>query len=114
MKRNTGHRHRDGELREAQGPDVLHQVGQAQGFGDAGQGLEELAHRSGGEPQLLRPLGGQPGGQEVLHPAPVVQQGHHPVAGGGQGAGRVQDALEHRVEVQALVDAPAGLADKEA
>jgi len=32
-------------------------------------------------------------------------------AGQGQGAGGVEDALEHLVEVQALVDAEAGLAE---
>ena len=56
-------------------------------------------------------MGAQPGRQEVLDPSPVVQEGHHPVAGAGQGAGRVQRPLEHLVEVQALVDAQAGLTE---
>ena len=51
--------------------------------------------------------------QAILHAVLIVQQGHNAVAGAGQGAGRVQRPLEHLVEVQALVDAEAGLAQAE-
>ena len=92
---------------EAQAPQVLHQVGQAQGLGDAGQGLED-AQAVRHEPELLRLIAAQPGGEEVLQRAVVAEEGHHAVACAGQGAGRVQRPLEHLVEVQALVYAQAG------
>ncbi len=65
------HREGVGELRETRVPDVVRQVGQAQGFGDIGLGLEELLP-VGGEPQLLCVGGGETGSQAVAHPAPVV------------------------------------------
>ena len=54
---------------------------------------------------------GQPGGDEVLYPPRLIQQGDDAVARPGQRAGGVQHPLEHRVKVEALIDAQAGLAE---
>ena len=61
-------------------------------------------------PQLPGLLSGHPGGEEVLYPSRIVEEGDHPVAGSRQRPGGVQDPLQHRVQVEALVDAEAGLA----
>ena len=55
---------------------------------------------------LLREAGGDEGGV----PEDFARDGDCAVAGGRQRAGAVHDLLEHRVEVQALVNAEAGLA----
>ena len=89
---------------------MLRQVRDPQDCRDAGQGLQELPPVRG-EPQLPGLLRGHPRGQELLHPAPVVEEGHHAVAGRCQRPGGVEHALEHGFEFQALVDAQAGLAE---
>ena len=47
---------------------------------------------------------------EVLNRPSCADEGNHAVPCSGEGAGGVQHPLEHRLEVQALVDAQAGLA----
>ena len=86
------------------------EVRQPQRFADAAEPLEE-EHTVGKLGELAALLGGQSGVEEVLDAPGVVQEGDDAVAGAGQGAGAVQDALEHVVEVQALADAQAGLAE---
>ena len=104
------HRHRRLEFRQAQLPDVAVEVPQPQRFADAAELLEE-EHPVGKFGELPGLLGSQPGIEEFLYPPPIVQEGDDPVAGAGQRPGAVQDPLEHRLEVQALVDAQAGLAE---
>ncbi len=53
----------------------------------------------------------RPGGREILHPSPVIQQGHRAAAGAGQRLGRVQDALKNLVESRASVDVPPSQAE---
>ena len=106
---NGADRHRRAELGKAQRPGVAVEVPQSQRFGNPAEALEELQpfgqlHKS------LALFRSQPGGDEVLYPPRLVQQGDDAVAGAGQRAGAVQDPLQHRVEVEALVDAQAGLA----
>ena len=112
-RRQEGHhrpqRQGRAELGKAQGPDVAQQVGQPQRFRNGAKVLEEQ-RPAGQVPQLLRLPGGHPGGEEVPNPSRIVEEGDHPVAGAGQRPGGVQDPLQHRVQVQALVDAEAGLA----
>ena len=55
-------------------------------------------------------IGTQAGDPEVLDAAGAVQSGAQGIAGVRKGPGAVQDSLEHRVQVQALVDVQAGLA----
>ena len=86
------------------------EVPQPQRFADSAELLEEQ-HPVGKLGELPGLIGSQPGIEEVLYPPPVVQEGDDPVAGAGQRPGAVQDPLEHGVEVQALVDAQAGLAE---
>ena len=107
---NGADRHRRAELGKAQRPGVAVEVPQSQRFGNPAEVLEELQpfgqlHKS------LALFRSQPGGDEVLYPPRLIQQGDDAVAGPGQRAGAVQDPLEHRVEVEALVDAQAGLAE---
>ena len=107
---NGADRHRRAELGKAQRPGVAVEVPQSQRFGNPAEVLEELQpfgqlHKS------LALFRSQPGGDEVLYPPRIVQQGDDAVARPGQGAGAVQHPLEHRVEVEALVDAQAGLAE---
>ena len=104
------HRHGRAELGQAQLSDVAVEVRQPQRFADAAEPLEE-EHPVGKLGELAALLGGQPGVEEVLDAARVVQEGDDAVAGAGQGAGAVQDPLEHVVEVQALADAQAGRAE---
>ena len=86
------------------------EVPQTQRLLDVAEVLEE--HHPFGQvrepPVLFR---GQPGGYKVLYLPRLIQQGDDAVAGAGQGAGAVQHPLKHRVEVEALVDAQAGLAE---
>ena len=63
-------------------------------------------------PVLMRLLCAHAGEEEVLEAAGIVGQGDGAVAGAGERPGRVHDPLEHRVEVQALVDAETGLAEE--
>ena len=56
-------------------------------------------------------LEGQSGDAEVLQLSPIVQGGDDAVAGPGQGAGALQDALQNVVQVEALVDAETGVAE---
>ena len=104
------HRQGDAEPSETHIPDTLNQVGNSHGFGDVGKGLED-AQAFRRHPEQFRLLASQPGGQEALHPVLMVEQGHHAVAGASQGPGGVQRPLEDTIEVEALVDAEAGLAE---
>ena len=102
--------HRRAELGKAQGSDVAVEVPESQRLGNPAEVLEE--HHPFGQlreqPVLFR---GQPGGHEVLYPPRIVQEGDDAVARSGQRAGTVQHPLEHRIEIEALVDAQAGLAE---
>ena len=108
--KGRAHRHRRAELGKAQLPDVAVEVPQPQRFTDAAELLEEQ-HPVGEFGELPALLGSQPGIEEVLYPPGIVEEGDDPVAGAGQRSGAVQDSLQHRLEVQALVDAQAGLAE---
>ena len=108
--KGRAHRHRRAELGQAQLPGVAVEVPQPQRLADAAELLEE-EHTVGKLGELPGLLGSQPGVEEVLYTPAVVQEGDDPVAGAGQRPGAVQDPLEHRPEVQALVDAQAGLAE---
>ena len=88
---------------------MAQQVRQSQGSHGAAEQLEE-PHPVRQVPHPLGLLGAQAGGQEVLYLPGLVQQDEGPVAGAGQRPGAVQDPLQNGVEVQALVDAQAGLA----
>ena len=68
------------------------------------------AGRDGYVPHLERLLRAHARGEEVLHAAVIVVEGHHAVASVGERPGGVQDSLQYGVELQALVDAKAGLA----
>ena len=76
------------------------------------QVLEE-PHPAGQLPEQPDLLGGHPGGEEVRYPSRIVQEGDDTVAGFGQRPDGDQNALQHRVEVEAFVDAQAGLAQPE-
>ena len=108
--KRRAHRHRRLKLRKAQGADVAVEVPQTQRLRNPAEVLEE--HHPFGQvrepPVLLR---SQPGGYKVLYLPRLIQQGDDAVARPGQGAGAVQHPLEHRVEVEALVDAQTGLAE---
>ena len=104
------HRHRRAELGQAQLPGVAVEVPPPQRFADSAELFEE-EHPVGKFGELPGLIGSQPGIEEVLYPPRVVQEGDDPVARPGQRPGAVQDPLEHRPEVQALVDAQAGLAE---
>ena len=98
------------ELGKAQRPGVAVEVPQSQRFGNPAEVLEE--HQPFGQlHESLALLWSQPGGDEVLYPPRFIQEGDDAVARPGQRAGGVQHPLEHRVEVEALVDAQAGLAE---
>ena len=86
--------------------DEMVEINSGPGLNDAAELLEE-EHTVGKLGELPGLLGSQPGIEEVLNPPPVVQEGDDAVAGAGQRPGAVQDPLEHRPEVQALVDAQA-------
>ena len=94
---------------KAQRPDVAQQVRQSQGALGPAEVLEE-PHPVRRRPHPLGLLGGQPGREELLHPAGVVQQHKRPVAGPGQRTGAVHKRLEHPAEIQALVDTQTRLA----
>ena len=101
---------REAEPGEPHRPGVAVEIVDPERLGGAADGVEELPPL-GKLPEPLGLLGGHPGGEEVLHFARIVRQGHDPVAGSRQRARRVENLLQHRVEVEALVDAPAGLAE---
>ena len=103
------HRQRRAELGKAQRPDVAEQVPEPQRFPGAAQVLEQ-PHPAGQLPEQPGLLFGHPRGEEVRYPSRIVQEGDHPVAGFGERPGGVQNALQHRVEVEAFVDAQAGRA----
>ena len=75
----------------------------------AAQVLEQ-PHPAGQLPEQPGLLGGHPGGEEVRYPSRIVQEGDDAIAGFGERPGGVQNALQHRVEVEAFVDAQAGRA----
>ena len=60
-------------------------------------------------PELPRLFGSETRGEEFLDPPVAVAQGDHAVAGFRQGPHRIQNPLQHRVEIKTLVDAPTGL-----
>ena len=104
------HRHGWTEIGKAHRPDVPEQVRDPQRLLKAVEVLEDLPPLRRQSPDSLGLFGGQPGGEEVLYPSGLVKERDHPVAGLRQRPGGVQHALQHRVEVEALVDAQAGLA----
>ena len=73
--------------------------------------LEEF-QRIGQIPQTLDHIGGQAGGErkKVFGRPRVVEEGEQAVAGAGERAGGVEDALQDGVEVEAFVDEQAGAA----
>ena len=60
-------------------------------------------------PQLLVLVGSHPGAKAFLYLSRTVQDEDNTVAGAGQRPGAVQDPLQHRLEVEALVDEQVGL-----
>ena len=72
--------------------------------------VEDLQSRRPMSPDSLGLFGGKAGGEEVPHPSGLIKEGDHPVAGLRESTCRVQHLLQHRVEVEALVDAQTGLA----
>ena len=103
------HRHGRAKLREPSRPGVAGKVRHSQRSGDDGEMLEE--RRSFGYlPQQLVLAGSRAGDQEFLYASRFIEGGDESVASVRQRPGAVQDALQHRVEVDALVDAQAGLA----
>ena len=86
------------------------EVRHPQGLSQVAQVLEE-AHPLGHLPKFSRLLGSKAGGKAVLNLARGVKEGDDAVLGGGQVPRAVQHPLEHRLEVQAFVDAAAGLAE---
>ena len=103
------YRQRREEIGKAKRPDVAEQVREAERFRNPIEVLKE-PHPVRQVPQLSGLLGGHPGGEEVLYPSRIVEERNHTVACAGQGPGTVQDTLQHRLEVEALIDAKAGLA----
>ena len=105
------HRHRRAELGQAQRP------ARSRGSPCSRSGSPMLLSCSkksiplGNSANCRLSSGVSPEVEEVLYPPRIVQEGDDPVAGAGQRPGAVQDPLEHRPEVQALVDAQAGLAE---
>ena len=101
--------HGRAEFGQAHGPGVVVEVAQPQWLRNAVQVLEEAqaVGQLREEPVFLRC---QAGGDEVLDPPRIIQQCDHAVAGAGQGASAVQHPLKYCLEVQAFVDAQAGLA----
>ena len=94
------------------------ELGNAQQFSVAGKVPDSLWSLNAAERHLFGRLshklptliGGQAGGQKVLHLLCIVKGGDYAVAGVGQRPGAVEDLLQYRVGVEALVDAEAGLA----
>ena len=62
-------------------------------------------------PQPLRVVGAHARNEVVFHLARFVQGGDEGVSGARHGAGAVQDALQRRLDVEALIDAQAGAAE---
>ena len=85
------------------------EVGEPQRFGQAAQVGEELRSPRQVDESLVV-LVRQAGGDEVLEPSCIVEDGDaaHPCA--GQGARPVQDPLQHGIEVEVFGDMQAGLA----
>ena len=102
-------RNRQPEIGEAHLPHVGGEVRHTQGCGDGAEVGEEL-HPLRHLPQPLGLLGGQAGDHEILHLSGVPHGGDEGVAGVRQRTGAIQDSLQHRVELEALVDPQAGLA----
>ena len=105
------HFHGRAHFGQAQGAQVFQQVRHPQGAVKLGQVAEVLGPARAG-PQPRRLLRGHARGEEVAGNPGGVVEGDDAVAGGGEGAGRVQDALEHGLHVQVLGDAQAGLAEQ--
>ena len=105
------HRQRRRHLGQTLVPQVAQQVGDPQGAGELAQ-VPEVLRPARYRPHPFRLVLGHARGEEVPGVAGLVVQGDDAVAGAGEGAGGVQDALQHRVEVQGLVDAQAGLAEQ--
>ena len=96
-------------LRQAPRPEVAEQVGEPEGGGKVSEILVEphpLGHAK--DPPFF--FGRNPRREKFPGTTRIVEEGHHPVASSRQRPGRVQDPLHHRVEIQAVVDAQAGLA----
>ena len=99
------------KLEKTERPHVADEVGEPQGLRDAVEAFEE-AHLVGQLPQLAGLLGGHPGGEEVLYASRIVEEGNHAAAGMGQRPRGVQHLLQDGLEVEALVDAEGGLAQR--
>ena len=111
-RRKQGHgetdRHGRVELGQAQGPHVALEVIHSQGLGNPAQVFEQpRALRK--VPYPLGLFGSEARRQEVLYLRRIVKEHNHAVQRARQRAGAVQDALQHRVEVEAFVDPKVGL-----
>ena len=101
------HRHRGQEPGHVQRPQVAVDVRDPQGLLEPVEILGEsrsLQH----VPQTLVLLPGETGDDGVGSLSAFVKNGYRPVARGRQRLGAVHYLLQHRVEVEALVDAEAG------
>ena len=98
------------ELGQAHSPGVAGKVRHPPRARD-GVDILEYLRPSRHLPQPLRLGCGKAGGQEVLHSPCRVQGGHHAVLSAGQRPGAVQDPLQNRVQLQAVADEEAGLAE---
>ena len=104
------HGHGRQEFGQAQAADVFVEVGHAQGAGQAAQvAVDRLP--AGHLPEAVELFGGNARGQHLLPLTIPVQHDEDAVAGARQGARRIQNVLQHGVEVDALVDAQAGRAE---
>ena len=109
--RHEGARARErAEIGQADGVGVAGQTGGAHGHRQAAEVLHErrsISHR----PYALRLLRGHAGSEERVHRSRVIEEGDDAVAGAAEQARAVQHLLQDGVELEALVDAEAGLAE---
>ena len=92
---------------KVEGPDVADEVGKAERVRDITEVFEEF-QGIGQIPQGLGILGSQAGGEKVSGLARFIKEGEYAVAGTGERAGGVEDALQDGVKFEALVDTQAG------
>ena len=96
------------ELGQAQGPHVALEVIHSQRLGGLAQVFEQ-PHALRKVPYPLGLFGSEARRQKVLYLRRIVKEHNDAVQRARQRAGAVQDALQHRVEVEAFVDPKVGL-----